>query len=90
MPRGRKPKALKEKVQAATEPVKVIEQVDLSNKEEFIKLLFEKGITAESYDGIVYATVKPEDISATHKVMEECKVKAGYRGSYGTGVGYKK
>ena len=41
MPRGRKPKAAKDKAQAAVqEPVKVIEQIDTSNREDFIKLIF--------------------------------------------------
>lgn len=87
MPRGRKPKAVKDKAQAAVqEPVKVIEQIDTSNREDFIKLLSKKGINVSYVDGVVYAIVKPADIKDTFTVMEECKTKVDYRGSYGAGV----
>lgn len=90
MPRGRKPNALKQKIQQQEEPVKAIEQVDLSNKEDFINLLEKRGVSASSLDGIVYAVVKPDEINDVVKIMEECKTKVDYKGSYGAGVGNKK
>ena len=90
MPRGRKPKAAKEKAQAvAQEPAKVIEQVDTSNKEEFIKSLSKKGINTIYSDGVIYAVVKPDDIKPTLTLMEESRIEVNYRGSFGAGVSKK-
>ena len=76
----------KAKVNVEESEQKFIEQKDIIHRDAFLAEIEAHKMKPVVENGIVYVHVKKEKIEETMQILEKCKEKSNYRGSYGASV----